>query len=573
MRRLTRRHTGIDGGGPAGQDPDAQDHATRHAHDPDGHGDHGHGDHGHDGHGPHHADHGPDHEGHHHRGGITGLLLSLVSPHDHSAQTTDRVLEATSDGIRAVFVSLGILAATAVIELVVALTSHSVALLADTIHNFADALTAVPLALAFRMGRRPPTRRYTYGFGRAEDLAGVAIVAMIAASTVVAAYEAVNRLAHPHAVTGPGWVVAAGAVGFAGNELVAVYRTRVGRRIGSAALVADGLHARSDGFTSLAVVIGAAASAAGATLADPIAGLVITGAIGVVLFGAVRTIYRRLMDSVDPELVDQVEAVLHRSPGVEGVDRVRIRWVGHELRAEILIESDPRLTLVAAHAIAEGAHHRLLHEVPRLAEAVIHTNPRGGDPGSFHETVSHHFPPGPVPPGTTGAPPAGTTDGYTAHSVNVDRVGEGSGPVIVDEVTAVTPEVLQALAALVPELSSSAAPLSPAALERIVRSPATVLLVARDGGDGGTVLGSLTLVVFEAPTGPRAWIEDVVVSPQARGRGIGAALVDEALDRARAAGSRTVDLTSRPSRESANRLYLRMGFARRETNVYRKDLQ
>ena len=200
--------------------------------------------------------------GHHrHRRGLMGLVASVVLPHDHGAHSGERVLESTADGIRAVALSLAILAVTAVVELVVALLSHSVALLADTIHNFADALTALPLALAFKMGRRRPTRRYTYGFGRAEDLAGIAIVAIIAASTVVAAYEAVDRLMHPRPINGAGWVMAAGGVGFLGNELVAMYRVRVGRRIGSAALVADGLHARSDGFTSLAVVVGAVAVA------------------------------------------------------------------------------------------------------------------------------------------------------------------------------------------------------------------------------------------------------------------------------------------------------------------------
>jgi ribosomal protein S18 acetylase RimI-like enzyme len=143
--------------------------------------------------------------------------------------------------------------------------------------------------------------------------------------------------------------------------------------------------------------------------------------------------------------------------------------------------------------------------------------------------------------------------------------------IVVDEVTAVTPEVLEALRTLVPELSASAPPLTDAVLEEIVRSPATVLLVARDD-TSGTILGSLTLVVFTAPTGPRAWIEDVVVAPQARGRGVGAALVEEANARAAAAGSRTVDLTSRPSREAANRLYVRLGFDQRQTNVYRKTL-
>ncbi|HUO47763.1 MAG TPA: cation diffusion facilitator family transporter [Acidimicrobiales bacterium] len=354
------------------------------------------------------AGHRPGHEhGHEHGRGLGGLVRSVVFPHDHTAQTADRVLESTAEGIRTVFVSLAGLGATAVVELVVALASHSVALLADTIHNFADALTAVPLAIAFRMGRRPPTRRYTYGFGRAEDIAGVAIVAMITASTVVAAYEAVSRLVHPHAVTGAGWVMAAGAVGVAGNELVAVYRIRVGRRIGSAALVADGLHARSDGITSLAVVVGAALTLGGLGRADAVTGLVITAAVALVLVGAVRTIYRRLMDSVDPELVDQIETVLGSVPGIERVDAVRVRWIGHELRAEIQVASAAELSLVDAHTIADQAHHELLHAVPRLAEAVIHTSPAGGDGRSYHDVVAHHFGAAtPVAPAPTPRPTA-----------------------------------------------------------------------------------------------------------------------------------------------------------------------
>jgi len=205
------------------------------------------------------------------------------------------------------------------------IVSGSVALLGDTIHNFSDALTAVPLGIAFLLGRRPPTKRYTYGYGRSEDLAGIFVVAMIALLSAVAAWEAAQRLLHPRAVHNIAWVVVAGFVGFAGNELVAVYRIRVGRKIGSADLVADGLHARTDGLTSLAVVIGALGVAAGWQLADPIVGLLITVAILFVLKDAARDIYRRLMDSVEPELVDEVHGVLAAVPGVQAVKEVRIR--------------------------------------------------------------------------------------------------------------------------------------------------------------------------------------------------------------------------------------------------------
>jgi cation diffusion facilitator family transporter len=266
-----------------------------------------------------------------------------------------------------------------------------VALLADTIHNFADALTAIPLAVAFLFARRPPTKRHTYGYGRAEDLAGIFIVAVIALSATVAAGVAIQRLQHPQLVRNLALVIAAGLIGFAGNEMVAMYRIRVGRRIGSAALVADGMHARADGITSLAVVGGAIGVALGWQLADPVVGLLITVAILFVLANAAREIYRRLMDSVDPELVDDVHRVLAAVPGVEAVEAVRIRWVGHELRAEAEIITDADLTLAQAHAIGEEAHHQLLHDIRRLAHASIHANPCGHDGQDHHALTAHHF--------------------------------------------------------------------------------------------------------------------------------------------------------------------------------------
>jgi cation diffusion facilitator family transporter len=299
----------------------------------------------------------------------------------------DDALQASADGIRALKLSLVGLAATAILQLVVVLMSSSVALLADTIHNFGDALTALPLGVAFVLGRRAATRRYTYGFGRAEDLAGVVIIVMIAASAVIAAYEAIDRLMDPRDIDHVGWVIAAGVIGFAGNELVASYRIRVGRRIGSAALVADGLHARTDGLTSLAVVAGAIGSALGWQLADPVVGLVITVAILGIVRHAARDIYRRLMDAVDPSLVDEVEHVLGHVEGIEEIEDVRIRWIGHELHAEIAIVADAALSLADAHAISEDAEHVLLHELPRLTGATIHVNPSGD---GHHDGTAHH---------------------------------------------------------------------------------------------------------------------------------------------------------------------------------------
>jgi cation diffusion facilitator family transporter len=306
------------------------------------------------------------------------------------------VMEGSAEGMRTLWITLGVLGLTAVIQAVVTGLSGSVALLGDTLHNAADALTAVPLGVAFVLGRRPSTRRYTYGYGRAEDLAGIVIVLTIAASSALAAYEAVTRLIHPHHVSDLIAVAAAALIGFTGNELAARYRIRTGRKIGSAALVADGLHARTDGFTSLAVLLGAGGVALGWNWADPVIGLLITIAILAVLRQAVREIYRRLMDAVDPALVDQAERVLRATPGVLGVGQVRMRWVGHQLRAECEIAVPSDISAVQAHQLTVSAEHALLHAMPRLSGALVHADPQvpGADP---HLVLADHRAPAPAP--------------------------------------------------------------------------------------------------------------------------------------------------------------------------------
>jgi cation diffusion facilitator family transporter len=295
-------------------------------------------------------------------------------------------MEASAAGIRALWISLAVLGATALLQAAVVAVSGSVALLGDTLHNAADALTAVPLGVAFLVGRRPPNRRYTYGYGRAEDLAGVVIVLVIAASSALAGYVAVTRLAHPRPVSNLIAVAIAALAGFTGNELVARYRVRVGRKIGSAALVADGLHARTDGFTSLAVLLGVVGVAAGWEWADPVVGLLITVAILAVLRQAAREIYRRLMDAVDPVLVDQVERTLRGTPGVLDVGQVRLRWIGHQLRAECEVTVGAGVSAIQAHRAAVDAEHSLLHALPRLTAALVHADPQA-QPGADHHAV------------------------------------------------------------------------------------------------------------------------------------------------------------------------------------------
>ncbi|MEW2166618.1 cation diffusion facilitator family transporter [Streptomyces sp. NPDC007084] len=315
-----------------------------------------------------------------------------LAPHSHdTADRVDSALESSVRGMRALWVSLAVLGATALAQAAVVAASGSVALLGDTVHNAADALTAVPLGVAFVLGRRAATRRFTYGYGRAEDLAGVVIVLTIAASAAFAAWAAVGRLLDPQPVRHLPVVAAAALIGFAGNEWVARHRVRVGREIGSAALVADGLHARTDAFTSLAVLLGAGGSALGWQLADPLVGLAITAAILLVLRDAAREVFRRVMDAVEPELVDRAELAVRDVAGVRGVGELRLRWIGHRLRAEVAVVVDGEATVRRAHAIAVEAEHALLHAIPKLTAALVHADPEHL-PGETdpHGRLAHH---------------------------------------------------------------------------------------------------------------------------------------------------------------------------------------
>ena len=338
-------------------------------------------------------DHNHDHDhGHDHGGaGPWDGLRHLLAPHSHdAADSVDSAMVGSAEGIRAVQVSLLVLALTAGLQLIVALASGSVAVLADTIHNFADASTAIPLWLAFWIGRRPANARYTYGYGRAEDLAGVFVLAMIVGSAVIAAWESLQKLLRPEPIEHLGWVAAAGLAGFVGNEAVAQYRIRVGQRIGSAALVADGYHARTDGLTSLAVVVGAAGVWLGYPVADPIVGLLITVAILLVLKDAALQMWRRLLDAVDPRLVEQAAAAAAQAEGVQRVSTVRARWIGHSIHAEALIVADADLSLREAHAVAERARHNMLHAVPKLATVTVHVDPCEHGGIDHHAELAHH---------------------------------------------------------------------------------------------------------------------------------------------------------------------------------------
>lgn len=317
-----------------------------------------------------------DHEHDHSKNPILEWFQHTFTPHDHGYQTAalDSAL-ATDRGIRVVKISLVALVLTAAFQVVIVLISGSVALLADTIHNFSDAFTAIPLGIAFTLSRRARNSRYTYGYGRAEDIAGVIIVLMILFSAFEAIRQSLLKIMDPQPISNIGWVAVAAVVGFLGNELVAIYRIRTGKQIGSAALVADGNHARADGFTSLAVLAGAIGVWLGYPLLDPIVGLGIGGAILVIVWKSAQDMYYRVMDAVDPEITRNVENVASKANGVMEVDNIAIRWVGHRQRAELHITVDCQMPTCESHSIAEKVRHDLFHDMPALADVIIHVDP------------------------------------------------------------------------------------------------------------------------------------------------------------------------------------------------------
>ncbi len=349
--------------------------------------DHHHHDHSEPGH--HHVDagtgtHSHEHHDHDHphpdQSSWTGRLRHGLSElfgmhsHDH-AESIDDALESSEIGMKALKISFGVLMGTALIQAAIVWFTGSVALLADTIHNFSDALTAVPLFIAFRLGTRAATRRYTYGYKRAEDLAGLFVVLMILLSAILAIWESVERLLNPREIRYVGVLFAAGVIGFLGNELVALYRIRVGRRIGSAALVADGYHARVDGLTSLAVAVGAIFVWFGFETADPIVGIGVGILILRVLWSAVKEIYGRVMDAIDPEFVDRIEWSARSVWGVSAVTGCQVRWMGHRLHADIAINVDASMSVAEAHQVGERVKQSVCRDVKFLETVLVHLDP------------------------------------------------------------------------------------------------------------------------------------------------------------------------------------------------------
>jgi cation diffusion facilitator family transporter len=324
------------------------------------------------------------------------LQLHPEAIHGHTHGALDASLLTSRRGIWAITWSVFWLGVTALAQAVVVMASGSSALLADTIHNIGDAATGIPLWIAFRLSRWPPTRRFTYGYGRVEDLAGVVIVLLILVSALVSGYTSVQRLAHPEPVQYLWAVAAAATVGFLGNEAVAMLRIRVGREIGSAALIADGYHARADGLTSLAVLLGAGGVWLGYPLADPLVGLLITVAIVKIVWESGKGVFLRLFDGVDPEVVDEINHAITHVDGVRGVTEVRVRWIGHRLHAEINVGVAPELSVMEGHNIATDVHRQLLRHLRYLAGATIHVDLLNTSGEAYHRIAKHED--GDLPP-------------------------------------------------------------------------------------------------------------------------------------------------------------------------------
>ena len=308
-----------------------------------------------------------------------GVILHLPGfGHDHEHGYNDLASDlAARDnelGIRTVWVALLLLGVTTVLQIVIYLASGSVALLADTVHNFGDALNSIPLLFAFYLVRRIAPRRYTYGYGRAENLAGLLIVVSIAFSAGYILFESFQKLINPEPLTNLTWIAAASLIGFVGNELVAVMQINVGKRIGSDAMIADGQHARVDGLTSLAVLIAVFGTWIGLPILDPIVGIVIAIAIVGITWNAIKAVWYRLMDAVDPGLINRMEHFTSEVDGVEQVASLRARWVGHRLFAEITIVVDENLSLVESHTITKKIRTVLQQAVPQLSEVTVHVD-------------------------------------------------------------------------------------------------------------------------------------------------------------------------------------------------------
>lgn len=302
----------------------------------------------------------------------------------HAHGVVDPSIISTEKGIQAIKWSFIALLPAAIFQMVIVLFSGSVALFADSIHNFGDVATAIPLWIAFLLALKKPTKKFTYGYGRFEDLAGLIIVIIILFSAIFAGYESINRFFHPQTLENLWAIAVASIIGFLGNEIVSIYRIRVGKEIASASLIADGYHARADGFTSLTVLVGVIGVGLGFPLADPIIGILITIFLFRIVWQSGKSILTRMLDGIDPEVVDNIRLALNHVPEVQDVTEVRVRWLGHRLHTEINLAVDPQLSVEEGHEIARKAQNHLLYHLKYLSYVTIHIDPVNASGEEYH---------------------------------------------------------------------------------------------------------------------------------------------------------------------------------------------
>ncbi|TME10975.1 MAG: cation transporter [Chloroflexi bacterium] len=280
---------------------------------------------------------------------------------------------------RAVVVSAAVLGAAAAIEFAASASGRSAGVLADALHNAGDVLTTLVLLAAFAVARRPATRRFTSGFGRVEDVATLVIILIIVFTAAAAAFESLGRLlsSEGYSISRIGPSLLAAAIGVVANLGVSEYKIRVGRRIRSLALEADGIHSRLDALVSAGAFAGLGLAWMGIAIADPLTGLAITIAIVYILAGTVGRLVLRMMDAVDPDLIDQIASAARSVKGVLGVHDVRARWVGRELVAMMHIDCAPNASLIQAHDIAQAVQQEVELQVPAV-HLDVHMDPGTG---------------------------------------------------------------------------------------------------------------------------------------------------------------------------------------------------
>jgi cation diffusion facilitator family transporter len=295
--------------------------------------------------------------------------------HSHDSHHEYDLAKNSKEGIRALKISFLGLMFTAVIQFVIVLYTGSVALLADTIHNFSDALTAIPLWIAYRLNLKQKSKKYPYGYGRAEDLAGLFIILMIALSAFIVFFESIRRLINPVELDHLGILALSGIIGFLGNEIVAKYRISVGKKIGSEALVADGMHARTDGLTSLAVLVGAIGAYLGYPIIDPIVGILIGFMILIILKDTTSTLWFRLMDRADTQIIEKIQNISKSYQEIAEIHEIKTRSSGQSLFAELHIIMNREYTIQESHEITTRLREGLQSQIQNLVEVTVYPIP------------------------------------------------------------------------------------------------------------------------------------------------------------------------------------------------------